>query len=227
VAQPLNNQPGPPPDSEAAAALIKSCLGTISTCGVVAAVAAFVPLPVADSVVITIVQFYMVHSLCERYNRQMGGSAVFVILAAMLGPLVFNLLLEALPVAGWIISAGVAFFFTRWVGNGTLELLAQNRPFGLGNFFSALFGGKKKAASPPGSPQPPQPGVGPQSQPYQSQPSAGASFQSAPSQSVSSQSAAAQSSDLYEALQKLNQLKNSGLLTQAEFDQQKAKLLSK
>jgi uncharacterized protein (DUF697 family) len=166
VAQPLNNQPGPPPGSEAAAALIKSCVGTISTCGVVvAAVAAFVPLPVADSVVITVVQFYMAHSLCERHDRQMGGSAVFVILAAMLVPLVFNLLLEALPVAGWIISACVAFFFTRWAGGGTLEPLARNRPFGLGNFFSTLFGGKKKAASPPAHPRLRSPASAPKASP--------------------------------------------------------------
>jgi uncharacterized protein (DUF697 family) len=136
----------PAPQVQAPLTIADQCRKTIKTCAIISGAIAFIPIPVGDSVAITITQFIMVSTLCGRYNRSMGASIILIILSAMFGPLVFNLLLSFIPFLGWLLEALVGGMFTYYVGSITHHLLQQNQSFTFGNFiegFKAVWGAKR------------------------------------------------------------------------------------
>jgi uncharacterized protein (DUF697 family) len=136
--QPPQNYQNPAAGPVIPQAVSDQCKSTIKTCSIVAAAIAFLPIPVADSVAIIITQIIMVSSLCGKYGRPMGGSIVLIILSAMLGPFIFNLLAEMIPALGWALAAAVSFFFTFYVGSIAHELLMNNKAFTFGNFIEGF-----------------------------------------------------------------------------------------
>jgi uncharacterized protein (DUF697 family) len=123
-------------------------MSTIKTFAIIAAAIAFVPLPVGDSVAIIIAQVIMVSTLCGRYSRPMGGSVILIIISAMLGPLVFSILLDIIPVLGWAIAAAVSYFFTFYVGSITHSLLQENKAFTFRNFIDGFHSNRASKRKP-------------------------------------------------------------------------------
>lgn len=109
----------------------------IRVCVVIACLIGLLPLRVADAPFLIITQFVMLKKLCDKYGRKPGPALLLIVFAAILGPIVFNIFIKFIPMAGSIIGALVAGSFTWIIGAKVKAMLAKGQEFTFRNFISA------------------------------------------------------------------------------------------
>lgn len=95
---------------------LTKCNIAIHTASVASGAAGAIPIPVADAIPITGVQVTMVITLGKVFNQQITESAAKGLIGAAASTLVGRSLVKFIPVAGWIVSAGVAAAVTEAIG---------------------------------------------------------------------------------------------------------------
>ena len=110
----------------------------IRRCALIAALIGLIPFPFRDSPLLIILQFVMVTLLCRKYGRKMGASLSLIILAGVLGPVVFYAIAKFIPLLGPILGALIAGGLTWMVGHLTHSLLDNDEDFTWANFRHAL-----------------------------------------------------------------------------------------
>lgn len=116
---------------------------SIRNCALAAALIGLIPLPVADAPFLIVTQFIMLKSICSKYGRTPGLSFILIILSALLGPIIFNIFVKALPLAGSIIGAAIAGSFTWYIGSKVRAMLMNGQDFTLDNFLRAKISDRK------------------------------------------------------------------------------------
>lgn len=95
---------------------LKKCTVAIHTAAVAAGAGGVVPIPVMDSIPISVVQVTMVIALGKVFDQKITESAAKGVIGAAASTLVGRSLVKLIPVAGWIASAAVAAGVTEAIG---------------------------------------------------------------------------------------------------------------
>lgn len=107
----------------------------LQICTLIACVIGLFPLPFAHAPLLIILQYVMLRKICARYGRRPGWSLALIILAGVLGPLIFGFFIRFLPFARFILGALVAGAFTWYIGAKTRAMCMAGLDFTLRNFF--------------------------------------------------------------------------------------------
>ncbi|MBD5641997.1 MAG: hypothetical protein HDQ91_06225 [Desulfovibrio sp.] len=109
-------------------------LVVLRVCAGIACVIGLFPLPVAHAPLLIITQYVMLRKICAKFGRRPGLYLILIILAAVLGPLVFGLLLRFLPFARAIFGAIIAGGLTWYIGAKTRAMCIAGLDFTFRNF---------------------------------------------------------------------------------------------
>ncbi len=111
-------------------------LSILRICTGIACVIGLFPLPFAHAPLLIILQYIMLLKICEKFGRRPGWSLILIILAAVLGPLVFGIILRFIPFARSIFGAVVAGAFTWYIGAKIRALCMGGLEFTFHNFIN-------------------------------------------------------------------------------------------
>lgn len=95
---------------------IAQCNTVIHAAAVAAAISGWIPIPVADAIPISAAQVTMVTSLGKIFGQKVTSAAAKGAIAAAAATFVGRNLVKFIPIAGWIVSAGVAASITEAIG---------------------------------------------------------------------------------------------------------------
>lgn len=95
---------------------VAQCNAVIHTASVAAGAGGGIPIPIADAVPISAAQVTMVVALGKIFNQEISSSTAKGAIAAAASTFVGRTLIKFIPVAGWIVSAGVAAGITEAIG---------------------------------------------------------------------------------------------------------------
>lgn len=109
-------------------------LTVLRVCTGIACVIGLFPLPVAHAPLLIITQYIMLRKICTKFGRRPGFSLILIIFAAVLGPLIFGLLLRFIPFARAIFGALIAGAFTWYIGAKTRAMCLAGMDFTFRNF---------------------------------------------------------------------------------------------
>lgn len=115
----------------------KETQGIVRTGAIIAACIGLLPLPVADAPFLILTQFWMLYRLCGKFGKKPGKSLWLIVLAALIGPILFDALVKIIPFAGSIIGACVAGGITWYIGTKARLLLEKGLEFNFANFWAA------------------------------------------------------------------------------------------
>lgn len=97
---------------------LTACNAIIHTASVACAAAGAIPIPVADAIPISAAQITMVVSLGKTFGIKITEGAAKAAISAAAACFVGRNLVKFIPVAGWVVSAGVAAGVTEAIGWG-------------------------------------------------------------------------------------------------------------
>lgn len=93
-----------------------SCHEIIHTASVASGLAGAIPIPVADAVPISVAQITMVVGLGQVFDQKIEEAAAKSLIAAAASTFIGRNLVKVVPIAGWIVSAGIAAGVTEAIG---------------------------------------------------------------------------------------------------------------
>lgn len=105
---------------------IGQCNAAIHTASVAAGASGAIPIPVADAIPISAAQVTMVFALGKIFDQEITSSAAKGAIAAAASTFVGRNLIKLIPIAGWIVSAGVAAGVTEAIGWTIAVDMAKN-----------------------------------------------------------------------------------------------------
>ena len=105
---------------------IAQCNAVIHIALVASGAGGAVPIPIADAIPISAAQVTMVISLGKIFNQEISSSAAKGAIAAAASTFVGRNLIKLIPIAGWIVSAGVAASITEAIGWTIAVDMAKN-----------------------------------------------------------------------------------------------------
>lgn len=105
---------------------IGQCNAAIHTASVAAGASGAIPIPVADAIPISAAQVTMVFALGKIFDQEITSSAAKGAIAAAASTFVGRNLIKLIPIAGWIVSAGVAAGVTEAIGWTNAVDMAKN-----------------------------------------------------------------------------------------------------
>ncbi len=105
---------------------IAQCNAAIHTASVAAGASGGIPIPVADAIPITAAQVTMVIALGKIFDQEITSAAAKGAIAAAASTFVGRNLIKLIPIAGWIVSAGVAAGVTEAIGWTIAVDMAKN-----------------------------------------------------------------------------------------------------
>lgn len=124
------------PDQNASSMAGAESLAVLRVCTGIACVIGLFPLPVAHAPLLIITQYVMLRKICSKFGRRPGLALILIIFAAVLGPLIFGLLLRFLPFARAIFGALIAGAFTWYIGAKTRAMCLSGLDFTFRNFIN-------------------------------------------------------------------------------------------
>lgn len=95
---------------------LAKCHKIIHTAAAACAAAAFLPIPIADTVPITAAQIAMAINLGQTFNQKLTETGAKALIASATASLVGRTIVKFIPFAGWFASAAVAASLTEAVG---------------------------------------------------------------------------------------------------------------
>ncbi len=105
---------------------IGQCNAAIHTASVAAGAGGAIPIPVADAIPISAAQVTMVIALGKIFDQEITSAAAKGAIAAAASTFVGRNLIKLIPIAGWIVSAGVAAGVTEAIGWTIAVDMAKN-----------------------------------------------------------------------------------------------------
>lgn len=102
------------------------CNAAIHTASVAAGASGAIPIPIADAIPISAAQVTMVFALGKIFEQEISDSAAKGAIAAAASTFVGRNLIKLIPIAGWIVSAGVAAGITEAIGWTIAVDMAKN-----------------------------------------------------------------------------------------------------
>ena len=105
---------------------IAQCNAAIHTASVAAGAGGAIPIPIADAIPISAAQVTMVVALGKIFDQEISSSAAKGAIAAAASTFVGRNLIKLIPIAGWIVSAGVAAGITEAIGWTIAVDMAKN-----------------------------------------------------------------------------------------------------
>lgn len=105
---------------------ISQCNAAIHTASVAAGASGAIPIPIADAIPISAAQVTMVVVIGKIFDQEITSSAAKAAIAAAASTFVGRNLIKLIPIAGWIVSAGVAAGVTEAIGWTIAVDMAKN-----------------------------------------------------------------------------------------------------
>ncbi len=105
---------------------IAQCNAAIHTASVAAGAGGAIPIPIADAIPISAAQVIMVVALGKIFDQEISSSAAKGAIAAAASTFAGRNLIKLIPIAGWIVSAGVAAGITEVIGWTIAVDMAKN-----------------------------------------------------------------------------------------------------
>lgn len=105
---------------------IGQCNAAIHTASVAAGAGGAIPIPIADAIPISAAQITMVIALGKVFDQEITLTAAKGAIAAAASTFVGRNLIKLIPIAGWVVSAGVAAGITEAIGWTIAVDMAKN-----------------------------------------------------------------------------------------------------